>query len=202
MSNDDTLGATEAEAAPVEPNLPPPEDFNPDAWFSGVRATERSATLYQRGDLLADIEETERALQLAEAEDSDDYALGDTPPVDALNARLEDLYQQLLDSGVTFRVQGRSAEWLEDVEKEVKRSPATNGMSKAAKTAAANREQVARSIVQPEGITVEHLALLDQESGAQYRKLVGTFFQACSQAPQVTAPTSPSSSARRGGRGR
>lgn len=187
---------------PAEPDLPPPGDFNPDEWFAGIRSTERSATLYQRGDLLADIEETERALSLVEADDAAEYSMDDTGSKESLNARLDGLYQQLMDSGVTFRVQGRSAEWLKAVEKEITKSPATNGMSKDDKTAAVTREQLARSIVQPENITVGHLERLDEESGAQYRKLVGAFFQACSQAPTVPAPTSPSSSARRGGRGR
>ena len=190
--------------APVEAELPPPEDFDIDGFMSGMRSTVRSATIYQRGDLLAEIEDTERRLQLVEADDAAEYALEDATggSAEALNARLDDLYQQLLDSGVTFKVEGRSVDWLTGVEKEVKRSAATHGMSEDDKSAAVTRHQLARSIVSPEGVTVAHLERLDEVSGAQYRKLVSTFFSACSQAPTVTSPTSPSSSARRGGRGR
>lgn len=188
----------------AEPDLPPAEDFNLDDWFQGVRSTERSINITQRGDLLADIEATERQLQLAEADDAAEYGIEDsgTNSKEALNARLDDLYRQYLDSTITFRVQGRSVDWLTSVEKEVKDSLETRGMNKDDKTAAFTRHQVARSIVQPAGVTAEHLAHLEQVNGAQYRALVGKFFEACSKAPTVSAPTSPSSSARRGGRGR
>lgn len=188
----------------AEPDLPPPGDFDVDAWFSGVRATERSVNITQRGDLLADIEQTERQLQLAEADDAAEYGIEDSGAnsKEALNARLDDLYRQYRDSAVTFRVQGRSTDWLTEVEKEIKNGAETRGMNKEDKTATVTRHQVARSIVQPEGVTAEHLAHLEQVNGAQYRALVGKFFEACSVAPTVSAPTSPSSSARRGGRGR
>ncbi|MGC0144943.1 hypothetical protein [Pseudactinotalea sp. Z1732] len=189
---------------PEAPDLPPPADFDLGAWFSGVRPTERSINITQRGDLLADIEATERQLQLAEADDAAEYGIEDTGTnsKEALNARLDDLYRAYLDSTVTFRVQGRSVDWLTTVEKDIKNGPETRGMSKDDKTAEVTRHQLARSIVQPEGVTVEHLAMLEEASGAQYRALVGKFFEACSQAPVVSAPTSPSSSANRRGRGR
>lgn len=187
----------------TDPDLPPPADFNLDAWMSGVRSTVRSCTIYQRGDLLAEIEDVERRLQLASADDADEYGLEDADGgAEALNARLDDLYQQLLASGVTFKVEGRSADWLKAKDKELTRHRLTNGMSDEQKAAVVTRHQLADAIIQPTGVTVEHLERLDDVAGAQYRKLVATFFTACSQAPVVSAPTSPSSSGRRGGRGR
>lgn len=190
------------ETTTEDPTLPPPADFDLDAWFGGVRSTIRSCTIYQRGDVLAEIEEAERRLQLATADDAEEYGIEDAGSPDALNERIEDLYQVLLDSGVTFRVEARSSDWLADVEKEWKRHRDTNGMNDQEKLAVVHHHQLAGSILEPAGVTAEHLARLEATSGAQYRKLLGTFFAACSQAPTVTAPTSPSSSARRGGRGR
>lgn len=186
-----------------EPNLPPPEDFDLDAWMSGVRSTVRSVTIYQRGDLLAEIEDIERRLQLAEAPDAAEFGIEDDGGgPEALNDRLDALYRTLLDSGVTFKVEARSNDWLDDIYNSVTQASEGRSLTKEERLAVANKRQLAGAIIQPQGVTYEHLDRLEKVSGAQYRKLLAAFFQANSAAPVVTAPTSPASSARHGGRGR
>lgn len=194
-----TTPATEQAA----PDLPLPENFNLDEWISGVRSTVRSCTIYQRADLLAELEDLERRLQLVEAEDAEEFGIEDAADsAEALNARIDQVYKQLLDSAVTFKVEGRSADWLKAKEKEIVRHSMTHGTNDEQKAQVVTRHQLADAIIQPAGITAEHLEVLEEVAGAQYRRLVATFFAACSQAPTVSAPTSPSSSAKRGGRGR
>ena len=170
--------------------------------MQGLRPTVRAYTIFQRPDLIAELEELEKQLQLTEAPDADEYAMDDAGSADAINARLNEVYQELLASRVTFKVEARSAEWLERKGLEVKRMPGYSALSKDAKAALRTRHQLVDSIVQPKGITVEHLAHMEEVTGAQYRGLVAAFFSANAHAPQVTAPTLPSSSASRGGRGR
>lgn len=193
----------EKQPTEYEPDLPPPEDFDLDAWMSGVRSTVRSVTIYQRGDLLAEIEDTERRLQLAESPDAADFGLEDSGgDKDGLNERLDDLYRALLDSGVTFKVEARSNDWLNDIYNSVTQASEGRSLTKEERLAIANKRQLAGAIIQPQGVTYEHLDRLEEVSGAQYRKLLAAFFQANSQAPVVTAPTSPASSGRSVGRGR
>lgn len=189
-------------ATPEEVDLPLPEDFDLDSWMQGLRPTVRAYTIYQRADLLAELEDLEKQLQLVEAPDADEYTMADDRSTEELNTRINALYQQLLDSRVTFKVEARSAEWLKEKGLEVKRMKGYSALSKDDKAAMVTRHQLADAVVQPKGITVEHLERLEEVAGAQYRGLVATFFDACTHAPQVTAPTSPSSSASRGGRGR
>lgn len=185
-----------------EPDLPPPADFDLAAWFRGVRSTVRSCTIYQRGDLLAEIEDAERQLTLLEADDAGEYTMEETGSKEALNARIEALYQELLASGVTFRVEARSPDWIKAKEKEVTTSGEAHGMSKDDKARLSAMHQLADAIIEPKGVTVEFLEQLAEVSFPQYAKLFSTYNQACSQAPVVSAPTSPSSSANRRGRGR
>ena len=188
--------------SPAEPDLPLPEGFDLNAWFSGIRKTIRSCNVYARGDLLADIEDTERRLQLVEADDADEYSMADAGSKDALNARLDAMYKELLASGVTFRIEARSPDWIKAKEKEVTTSSESHGLSKDDKARLSTMHQLADAIIEPAGVTVEHLQMLESESFPQYAKLFSTYNQACSQAPVVSAPTSPSSSASRRGRGR
>lgn len=186
----------------TEPDLPPPADFDLDAWFSGVRSTVRSCTIYQRGDLLAEIEDAERQLTLLEADDADEYSMAETGSKESLNARIETMYQELVASGATFRIEARSPDWIKAKEKEVTTSAEAHGMSKEDKARLSVMHQLAGAIIEPKGVTVEFLERLAEVSFPQYAKLVSTYNQACLQAPVVSAPTSPSSSAKRGGRGR
>ena len=186
-----------------EPVLPLPEDFDLDAWMSGVRSTVRSVTIYQRGDLLAEIEETERQIQLAGAPDAEEFGMEDAGAgAEVLNARLDAAYKALLASGVTFKVEARSNDWLEDIHSSVTQASEGRSLTKEERLSIANMRQLAGAIIEPQGVTYEHLKGLEQASGAQYRKLLAAFFQANAVAPVVTAPTSPASSARHGGRGR
>lgn len=185
-----------------EPDLPPPADFDLAAWFSGVRSTVRSCTIYQRGDLLAEIEDAERQLRLLEAEDAGEYSMEETGSKEALNARIEALYQELLESGVTFRVEARSPDWIKAKEKEVANSGEAHGLSKEDKARLSAMHQLADAIIEPKGVTVEFLEQLAEVSFPQYAKLFSAYNRACSEAPVVSAPTSPSSSANRRGRGR
>ena len=190
-------------ATPEEVDLPLPEDFDLDSWMQGLRPTVRAYTIYQRADLLAELEDLEKQLQLLEAPDADEYTMADVVVGSLeLNKQINALYQQLLDSRITFKVEARSAEWLKEKGLEVKRTKGYSALSKDDKAAMVTRHQLADAVVQPKGITVEHLERLEEVAGAQYRGLVAAFFDACTHAPQVTAPTSPSSSASRGGRGR
>lgn len=80
------------------------EGFDFDAWLSGARAQERAATVYGRGDLVADLEQLEEQYRAAKANPVNDDRLGATSnSPDAIAARITDLQQQLRGSARTFR---------------------------------------------------------------------------------------------------
>lgn len=186
---------TEIPNLPDEQELATPENFDLNAWVSGIQPTTRAVNIYGRADLIAEIEMLEAKLKIAEAAaDSGEESLDDAGSVADLEARLTQRYQEFVDSGITFKVQGRSENWLDAVEKRCRNSARVNGASKDEKTVFVQLNQLAESIVQPEGVTYEHLAALREVSESQVRKLLVAFSLACNQAPQVTAPFSQRSS--------
>jgi hypothetical protein len=198
-----------SQAAPApdvsEPDLPPPADFDLDSWVQGVRSTIRSVNVYQRADLLGEIDSLEQQLQVAratEASGADESGMEDNLSSEELEARLFDLQQTFVDSGVTFRIEGRSETWLNRVKKEWENHSDTHGKSKDEKSVYVQLHQLAGAIIQPAGVTYEHLAALRESSEPQIRRLLVTFAMANNQAPSVTVPTSPASSATRRGRRR
>jgi len=182
-----------------EQELPLPADFDINSWIAGIQSTIRSTNIYARADLIGEIEALEARLRIAEAAAADEEAgLDEASEASALREQIAALQQAVVDSGVTFKVQGRSENWLLNVEKAFKNHPDTNGMSKEDKAVYVQLHQLAGSIVQPVGVTYDHLAQLREASEAQVRKLLVSFSLACNQAPQVTVPFSqrPSDSRR------
>jgi hypothetical protein len=161
--------------------------------------------VYQRADLLGEIDSLEQQLQVAratEASGADESGMEDNLSSEELEARLFDLQQTFVDSGVTFRIEGRSETWLNRVKKEWENHSDTHGKSKDEKSVYVQLHQLAGAIIQPAGVTYEHLAALRESSEPQIRRLLVTFAMANNQAPSVTVPTSPASSATRRGRRR
>lgn len=188
-----------------EPELPLPEDFDLDSWVRGVQATVRTVNFYQRADLIGQIEELEGRLQiarLAEQDEGEESGMEEGSESAALEAQLRDLQKKFVDSGVTFRIEGRSETRLAAIEKEWAGRADTHGKTKDEKMVFVRMHQLADAIVAPAGVTYEHLAALREASEAQVRKLLVAFGYACGQAPSVSVPTSPQSSAARRGRRR
>lgn len=169
---DKTLAATEPQSVDVTPDVKA-ENFDIDAFVNGARHATRAVLIYQRPDLLADIEIAEREVELARKK---------RQRVSDLEDHLDDLYRALVDSGRWFHVQGRSDAWRSDVEKSVKKA----GGSKEDVVL----EQLAQSIVVPSNVTADHLRRLQEIDEAQVKKLVAAFSIACVQPTQVTAPFS------------
>src|SRR5690606_40437462 len=102
--------------------------------------------------------------------------------VEALETDLDVLYRTLVDSGRWFHVQGRSDSWKSSVAKAVKKRGGTREDVVF--------EQVAQSIVSPEGVTADHLRRLAEIDEAQIKALVVCWTMACNAPTRVTAPFS------------
>lgn len=190
------------ESVDATPDTPlDPAAFDLGTWIAGVTATVRSCTLYQRPDLLADIDELERRLTIAgktakargpEGEDTlDDH--GDD--VDTISAQLTNALHEFAASAVTFRVQGRTDEWRDAAEKRLKKQGIRDETEIILR-------QLAESVVAPAGITYEHLAHLNTVSQPQIKMLLVAWQMANVQPPRanVDVPFSPASSPKKSGR--
>lgn len=80
-------------------------EFNIDEWLDDARTTERSVTLYQRADLLGDIDVLEAKLRVAKSIESDgERSLGESDEATTLQEQLDSLYQQMDASKLIVRV--------------------------------------------------------------------------------------------------
>lgn len=98
------MARKKAEAA--EPGL---ADFDLDQWIDGVGAVTRQARIVQRGDLFAEVDRLEHALDVAERLSEADRGVGD-PGVEDLQAQLDAVWQQIWQSTLVVHLQDRTVE--------------------------------------------------------------------------------------------
>lgn len=123
------------------------ESINLDDWLDGAKRTERSVTLYARNDLLADIDELEAKLRQVQEVPFEDRSMGESAPGKDLQDKIDELYIELDQSKMVFRVSFLDDEELEAVNEEVKKD-LKNEIDKAASAARAEaREKCKRSEV-------------------------------------------------------
>lgn len=95
------------------------ESFNLDSWLDGIQRTERSVTLYARPDLLADIDELEAKLRLADEVPEEDRAMSDSTG-GKLQEQIDALYIALDASKQVFRVSFLDDEEVNAIQEAVK----------------------------------------------------------------------------------
>jgi ribosomal protein S13 len=106
--------------------------FDLDALLDGARRTERTATLYLRHDLIADVEELQaQKRQIAEIPD-EDRSYADADPSAYLDRRIGDLYLQIDASRLDFRVSFLTDDEVEDIKDAVAADPAVTADVQAA----------------------------------------------------------------------
>lgn len=180
-----------------------PTTFDWNGWLNGATPVTRSVTIYQRPDLLADIEEIQTRIRIEGNIPDQDRGLNDPKPED-LQQQLEQVVNEFRASSLVIRVRGRSDERQDRVSKAYRatlpKTPPpgeTDEELEDRKNQQAVDEtlhQLADAIVSPPGITVDHLRKLVDISETQVKMLSAASGMADKEAPRVTAPFSPKSS--------
>lgn len=136
-----------------------PEDFDFAAWLEGVRPTRRAVTLYQRADVIAELE------ALAERIES----LPDGPEVDEAVDRFDALKDEF-HHGRVFVVEARSPEWVEHFQAEARKALGVKGEPTQAQDARVLFEQLAAQIVTPR-VDADQLERLQNVNAGEFNKL-------------------------------
>lgn len=153
--------------APVEPAIvdttvePTPENFDLDAWVEGVRPTRKSVKLYPSAHLVARMEE------LA-------VEIDNTPEDVNIDGLIDEFYQakRQFHAGVWFTIEQRSSEWVQKFRKDMaKRHNLKDDEDKDAATI--SLYQMAEQIIQPQGVTYNHLRKLQANNEGELAKLIG-----------------------------
>lgn len=171
-----------------------PETFDLDAWIGGVTSTVRAVTLYQRPDLLGEIDKLTRELRIAEQVPAEDRGMNDPTP-DGIRRQIEAMASEFEKSGVTFKVEGRSDEARERIAKRLKKQGVTDEYDVVL-------HQLEDAIVSPKGVTISFLRTLAEKSETQLKMLLTVASLANFQPPAVAVPFSSKSSTDRKQRGR
>ena len=166
-----------------------PATFDLDAWINGATSTVRAVTLYQRPDLMAEVDALQRELRIAEAIPDEDRGMNDTTPA-GIRSQLEQTAREFERSALVFKVESRSDGHRERIAKHLKKQGITDENEVVL-------HQLADAIIEPKGVTVDFLRKLQDRSEAQVKLLVVASTYANTEPPRVTVPFSNGSSGSR-----
>lgn len=155
------------------------DTFDLDAWISGAQRTERSATVYQKAGLIAELDILEEQIRNAEREESvDGPSMGGG--AGKLRAEYAKLAAEFKASALTVRMKALTLDEKKAIEKE---HPEDTGA-----------HVLAASMVEPK-ITAEQIGKLEDAIGnAQMGLIIRAYNRACQDEPTVSADFLPKSS--------
>lgn len=166
-----------------------PDTFDLDAWIGGATATVRAVTLYQRPDLIAEVDRLKEELRIAETISDEDRGMNDPTP-DGVRQQLTEVARQWEASRLTVKIEGRSDEAREKIAKRLKKQGVTDEETIVL-------HQLADAIIEPKGLTAEKLRKLQAVSEPQVKLLLVSAAYANGQPPRVDVPFSNGSSGSR-----
>lgn len=163
-----------------------PADFDLNAWISGATSVVRAVTLYQRPDLIGAIDALQRDLRVAELVPDEDRGMNDPTP-EGIRQKIEAVAREFEKSALVFKVEGRSQDALERIEKRLKKQNVKDDRT-------ITLHQLADAIIEPKGVTVDFLRKLQDTAETQLRMLLVAAGMANTEPPKVDVPFSSASS--------
>lgn len=161
-----------------------PETFDLDAWLAGASRPQRSVRIYQRGDMLAELDELGREIELAEAVDDAERSLTDASPA-TLRQKYAELSEEFAAAAMTIRVQSATIE--EELEIIGDRDRKTKGPE-------INRDLVFAALVEPKMSRQQFDRFVNTIGAYQWGKVVSTYTIACGAKAEPSADFLPQSS--------
>jgi hypothetical protein len=162
-----------------------PQDFDFEAWLDGAERPERAVTVYQKANLIADLDVLAERINNAEQDDEvDGPSMGGG--AGKLRGEYAALAQQFHDSALTIRIAGHSETEKRDFAK----------AHAGAAPSELGRVILADAIKSPR-ITPEQVGRLEAKLGpAQFNLIYNAYLQACTEVPVVSADFLPKPSTR------
>lgn len=186
----------DAEAPPSVLADPVPEPIDPatfdlDAWIDGAQRTERSAVVYARPDLLAQIDHLDQAIASVRRVEPEDRGVNDPTP-ESLRQERDQLVAQFHASALEVRVRGLTRDDIDEREKAAKAEGAVG--------TDVDLHVLASAIISPPFTRKQLKRLLERVGDSQINAIVQAYHRASAERPAVDVPSLPAASPRRGGR--
>lgn len=160
-----------------------PEDFDLDAWLSGASRPTRSVQIFQRGDMLATLDELARKIELAEAVGDEGRSMAQKSPA-VLRQKYAELSAEFAATALDVRVRASTA----DEEREI---IAGRGKGQADEV---NRDLVHAALVFPKMTRAQFDVLVDRIGEFQWGRLKDAYTAVTTEEPQPSADFLPLSS--------
>lgn len=160
-----------------------------DAWIDGAAPITHRVTLYQRGDLVADIDALDEQIKAAEAAGDTERGMGEGTP-ETLRLKRSELLEQWAASAVHVSVRPPTVKRSDEMRKKAQKSERLDDEQAAMYVLAASivRLETADGDVLdlPDGLGLDRLNRLIESVGeAQAQALSRTYFQALTQVPDL-----------------
>lgn len=182
----------------------PDAEFDLDSWIDGTTGITGTARIYQRGDLLAELDNLERRIEVAKGVPASERGADDDSP-DTLRARWEEIAEQLVVSSITVYIQDRTEGHRQAIRDRLKKDKVADQdtISLHVLADAIIRVEAAdgRTKEFPDGFPPEKLRKIRDQGGDNVlTNAWATFQRVIRQEPDVSGPTSRRSSSRSAGR--
>lgn len=193
--------------------LPPPElpgDFDLDKWIDGTCALTKTARIYQRGDLLTELDRLEADIEVAKKVGKGDRGINDASP-EQLQKEWDQVAEELAASSLLVHVQDRTQERRRKISANLAKSKGLKPTENDDDAETVLYHQLAHAIVKletpdgkvkelPDGFPVNKLReIKDRIGDAALLPVLMAFNEVTQRAPSVAAPLSRRSSSGRGG---
>ncbi len=160
-----------------------------DAWIDGAAPITHRVTLYQRGDLIAEIDALDEQIKTAEAAGDTERGMNDASP-DTLRLKRAELAQSWADSALHLSVRPPTVKRADEMREAVKRAEKLDDEQAAMHVLAASVVRVETAagdaLDLPDGMSLERLnRLIDKVGEAQAQRLSRTYFEALTQVPDL-----------------
>lgn len=158
-----------------------PDTFDLDAWISGASRPTRSVRIYQRGDMLAELDELARKIELAESAPDEERSLSSDSPA-RLRAKYAELSEKFASTALDVRVQGHDVDETREIMGE---------RFEKTQAEAVNKDLVHAGLVFPEMTREQFATFLKKIGPAQWERLKSTYSSACRDLPKPSADFLP-----------
>ena len=161
-----------------------PQTFDVDAWLDGLSRPQRSVRVYQRGDLMARLDDLATQIEHADASDSTERSIADGASPDSLRLQYAELAEQMQAASLAVTVQGHDADEKAAILKEMED--------------VSNRERgralVFDALVSPEMTRAQFDRFMDGIGPAQQDRVAEAYSLACAEVPEPSADFLPRAS--------
>lgn len=160
-----------------------------DAWIDGAAPITHRVTLYQRGDLIEQIDALAAQIKAATADGDAERGLGDATP-ETLRLQRAELMSQWSDSAVHLSVRPPTVKRADEMREAVQKSDRLDNEQAAMYVLAASiirLEDASGDVLDlPNGLGLDRLNRLIEKVGeAQAQMLSRTYFEALTQVPEM-----------------